>query len=493
MGKHRRSAGPNGPGNALLPGERRERSLIHEAERLRTTLLPRQYLDWCRRQCRAKGGLGSSAVRAVIWKDLLLMQPDGNTAPTVPYLPSSSSSSSNKDATLPTNCQIHVMNCDLQRSLWHLYPNEAQRNEKRLLVKEVLVRALSHRPELQYFQGLHEVIGFFMYCVGPHVPKETLVMMVDQLLAQHLHLYCHKSMKSSESVLYAAHYAIADNQPQLAADLERLDLGPGTHYALPWLITWFAHHLSESSPSVLSRLFDVLLCGCEGDTVNMSAPPAPVSSPSTSSAAALSSSQTAAAKTALALRASARSLASRWLLRGSSGSSLFLNDDNSGDHHGVGKHTRSKHTPQHNATMAGLMTAALVLHHGDEIRRTIADELEAAGGDVGSAFGHVFALMSSLPTRLANENTMEACVGLAVAMADGCERGRRSLLSRQEAYCVRHSLSDVAALARAESASIPHLPTDGPGFHFSARVVRAAVVTAMVGVLAISNFSALME
>jgi len=476
---------------ALLPGERQERSIVHEAERLKRTLLPQQYLDWCRRQCRGKGGLHSSAVRAVVWKDLLL-RPDGSVASSsVPYIKAGQPP--------PPNCHLHVMECDLQRSLWHLFPNEAQRNEKRALVKELLLRTLAHRPELQYFQGLHEVVGFLVFIVGPHIPKETLVSMVDQLLAQHLHLYCHREMKSSESILYAVHFAIADNQPLLAADLERLELGPGTHYALPWLITWFAHHLGESHPNTLARLFDVLISGCEGDDAmspSSSTASRGATTPATSSTrggSSLASSSRISAERAVraasALRSSARSLMSRVLMREPWSTTSYAIVTRRHSHDGE-EATMSAAAPHRNATMTGLMIAALILHHGDEIRAAIKQELEASGGDVGCAFGRVFSLLGSLPTRLTRDETMERCIQLAVAMADGVEKGRRSLLSHQEAYCRSHSLNDVAALARAESDSMPYLPTDTL---MPARVVRTAIVAAMVGVLALSNFTLLAD
>ncbi|CUG89045.1 GTPase activating protein of Rab-like GTPase, putative, partial [Bodo saltans] len=285
------------PQVSLNTQDRKERVLLNEVDRVRATLPTPAYLAWCRQQCRKRGGLEFDSVRAVIWRDLLLLIPQASSTSLTPSssgvfsgvnnnsgrassvnagasIAGNSSSNSNTTTTSSTvsgrhfmlapsvpyaggtgdggalspNCHLTVLDCDIKRSLWHLYPNDTIREEKRQLVKSLIMRCLSHRPQLHYYQGLHEVVGFVEYTVGAHVPRETLVAMVDQLLSQHFYAFCHQNMKSCEGILHGVHFALKVQCPELAAMLEELQLGPGTHFALPWVITWFTHHLAESHP-----------------------------------------------------------------------------------------------------------------------------------------------------------------------------------------------------------------------------------------------------
>jgi hypothetical protein len=547
MGKKRSHNTQVSRGAALSNTDRKERVMLNEVERVRATLSTPAYLAWCRQRCRQRGGLEFDSVRAIIWRDLLLLIPQSSASPSIntpsssgvfatsnngntqgvavaSSISSSSYSSSGRHfmlapsvpyaggsgdgGALSPNCHLSVLDCDIKRSLWHLYPNDAVREEKRQLVKTLIMRCLSHRPQLHYYQGLHEVVGFLEYTVGSHVPRETLVAMVDQLLSQHFYAFCHQNMKSCEGILYGVHFALKAQCPELAAMLEELQLGPGTHFALPWVITWFTHHLAESHPCVLGRLFDVLLCGTDeaGELISATVDDpyevdASASMRSTHSGtfSSFQSNQSTVATpsmgNALWARHVMRDVVSRALLRSRSpswvpGAALAASRL---------QQERAIIQPpvsiprKHNATMIGLLSASLLAHHADEVLAAARAEIEAVGGDLSSAFGRVFATLVALPNRLGDDvNTLEAVIARAVQMATvpPCTE-RLIMLEKHAEFCKAYpGLEDISLCALNEVAALKRARRQGQR-KVSGTVVKAAVTTLLVAAVAATNFAAL--
>lgn len=510
----------------LTTAERKERVLLNEAERVRATLSAPAYLAWCRQRCRQKGGLEFDSLRAVIWRDLLLLIPQQQcggppsasnasiaslstsssasfhktfaVAPSVPYAQSCGANS-----TFTSNCHSSVLDCDVKRSLWHLYPDEHTREEKRRLVKALITRCLAHRPELHYFQGLHEVVGFIEYTVGAHVPQETLVAMVDQLLAQHFYVFCHESMKSCEAVLFGVHHAVKAQNNELAKVLETFGLGPGTHYALSWVITWFTHHLAETRPSVLARIFDVLLCGTDqaGELITATLDDTSVTSASSGAAPRSISSSFRTDSLNESISSSSSSINATWarhVLRDVVGRALVPASSPWLPIGAVPSKDLALILPppciarRHNATIIGLLSASLLLHHADELLCMAQREIDAAGGDTGFAFGRVFSALLSLPNRLGEcPETLEAVVDHAVRMATvpPCDE-RLAMLEKQAEYCDEHGLVDVAACARGEVAALRHAQREGR-FKIRGSLVKAAVTTILVAAIAMTNIVSL--
>lgn len=166
---------------------------------------------------------------------------------------------------LPDNCQPRVVEADIERSLWSLYPETAERGERRLQLKNMILRILLHNPERFYYQGLHELMGFVMYMLSPHLDGEEIVSVCEGLLNTRWRRFSAPQLKNSEAMLYAMHAAIAQEDPPLAAALEWCGVGPESHYAVSWMITWYVH--SVKSVDVLTRLFDFFVADEDGSAV----------------------------------------------------------------------------------------------------------------------------------------------------------------------------------------------------------------------------------
>ncbi|GET88214.1 hypothetical protein, conserved [Leishmania tarentolae] len=166
---------------------------------------------------------------------------------------------------LPDNCQPRVVEADIERSLWTLYPQSAERTKQRKRLKNMILRVLLHNPEHFYYQGLHELMGYMMYMLSPYTEWEEVVSVCEKLLVTRWKRFSARQLKSSEAMLYAMHAIIAQEDPPLAAALEWCGVGPESHYAVSWMITWYVH--SIDSREVLARLFDYFLVDVEGSAV----------------------------------------------------------------------------------------------------------------------------------------------------------------------------------------------------------------------------------
>nr|CCC89388.1 putative GTPase activating protein of Rab-like GTPase [Trypanosoma congolense IL3000] len=165
---------------------------------------------------------------------------------------------------LPENCQTRVILADVLRSLWSLYPDEDQRESKRKLLCDILVQMLSKNVERYYYQGLHEMVGFIMY-VMEEWDMETIAAVCARLLVQQWHSFSCKELSRSQSMMYAVHAVVAAEDSALATALESCSVGPETHYAMPWLITWYTHVCDDFT--ALGRLFDFLIANDDENTV----------------------------------------------------------------------------------------------------------------------------------------------------------------------------------------------------------------------------------
>ncbi|CCW64493.1 unnamed protein product [Phytomonas sp. EM1] len=166
---------------------------------------------------------------------------------------------------LPSNCQIRVVEADIKRSLWLFYPEEERRNRMRNILKRIILRVLANNPDRHYYQGLHELIGFIMYVLSPHLRAEELVSICEGMLLTRWRAFSEKKLMHSEALLYAMHAVIAEEDTSLAMALEKCGVGPESHYAVSWVITWYVHCVKNIE--VLARLFDYFITDEDGMAV----------------------------------------------------------------------------------------------------------------------------------------------------------------------------------------------------------------------------------
>ncbi|CAJ16533.1 TBC1 domain family member 20/GTPase, putative [Trypanosoma equiperdum] len=188
----------------------------------------------------------------------------GDSAQPVDALEESSTISDSWGADLPANCHARVIVADVKRSLWKLYPNETVREKKRKMLCNILAQILSNNPERHYYQGLHEMVGFVMY-VMEGAREADIVAVCSRLLVQQWRSFSCKQLERSQSMMYAMHTIVVKEEKILAEELEACSVGPESHYAMPWLITWYTHVCDDVE--ALSRLFDFLVASEDENTV----------------------------------------------------------------------------------------------------------------------------------------------------------------------------------------------------------------------------------
>ncbi|CAE8604448.1 unnamed protein product [Polarella glacialis] len=155
--------------------------------------------------------------------------------------------------------EARVMQADVQRSVYtwdvHSGIRKSARSQKREQLLDVMLAILRQHPgKLSYFQGFHDIALVFLE-VG--TPSQAFHM-VERLALFHL----------SDQLCCPFDKGLIPLLGLLFCLLERVDAAVATalreadcaelHFAVPWVLTWFAHSLPRLHEQVM-RLFDCLL------------------------------------------------------------------------------------------------------------------------------------------------------------------------------------------------------------------------------------------
>jgi hypothetical protein len=194
------------------------------------------------------------------WREVMVASREGQPLDPAPESPSP----------IPDNAAPTVLACDIARCLWHsidavvpanMSGNEDEenniRNRERERLSEIVVRSLSGTDH-HYYQGLHELLSIVtLSAVGEHV--NDIVPVTRNLVRTHLSPFCTRSLELTEAMLYAMHYVLVEETGggRMVQMLEASGVAPESHYAISWLLTWFAH-VTDDVPT-LQKLFDFLL------------------------------------------------------------------------------------------------------------------------------------------------------------------------------------------------------------------------------------------
>ena len=143
---------------------------------------------------------------------------------------------------------------DVDRSLKRFPPGiaEEERPDLQDQLTRLIVRVLMKHPQLNYYQGYHDVAITFLLVVG----EELGFHIVERLSAgKQLREFMTPTMDRTTYLLHFMYPVIKQECSELYEYLEESEVG--TIFALPWLITWFSHVLPNYKDVV--RLFDFFL------------------------------------------------------------------------------------------------------------------------------------------------------------------------------------------------------------------------------------------
>ncbi|CAL4153575.1 unnamed protein product, partial [Meganyctiphanes norvegica] len=142
---------------------------------------------------------------------------------------------------------------DVNRSLKRFPPGIDE--EYRLILMDqlttLIIRVLMKHPELHYYQGYHDVAITFLLVMG----EEVGFALVENLSITHLYEFMKPTMEKTTYYLTYIYPILRRSHKELHDFLVKS--GVGTIFCLPWLITWYAHTLSDYRNVV--RLYDFFL------------------------------------------------------------------------------------------------------------------------------------------------------------------------------------------------------------------------------------------
>eukprot|EP00930_Biecheleria_cincta_P097516 TRINITY_DN89215_c0_g1_i1.p1 TRINITY_DN89215_c0_g1~~TRINITY_DN89215_c0_g1_i1.p1 ORF type:complete len:420 (-),score=91.37 TRINITY_DN89215_c0_g1_i1:70-1329(-) len=158
-----------------------------------------------------------------------------------------------------TSQEARVIDADVLRSAYSWEEHKglplSVRDRKRQGLKEVMLAVLhKHREKLFYFQGFHEIVLVLLEvdasAAAFHMAERVaLFHFSDQL--------CCTFDKGLLPLLGVLLSLLQRVDAELAAALVQADCAE-MHFAVPWVLTWFAHSLPRLKQQVL-RLWDCLL------------------------------------------------------------------------------------------------------------------------------------------------------------------------------------------------------------------------------------------
>ncbi|KAF4134057.1 Rab-GTPase-TBC domain [Phytophthora infestans] len=247
------------PGRALAARERR--LIQHKEKQLRVVIIRLRALvrdssvatvedrDECFREVRRLAitpkGLVSDEFRRDLWPFLLgIGEATHNTRPVT-----------NSDL-VEVHRDAAQVEKDVERSLWHYDVlqgiKESERRAKRRALTQIILGALSANDELFYFQGYHDIVSVFLLTLGSSPTTMQAVQNVSET-------YQREPMRPGfEQVMATTRllFPLLDAADELLFQHLRAS-GVEPFFALPWMITWFAHQLKRFGD--VKRLFDVFL------------------------------------------------------------------------------------------------------------------------------------------------------------------------------------------------------------------------------------------
>ncbi|KAK1244737.1 hypothetical protein MKX08_004366 [Trichoderma sp. CBMAI-0020] len=201
----------------------------------------------------SEGGLLADTLRQVAWPILLGLPPPTDEKE------SDSTHSADPDATppnddwkkFPRHHDEDQVQLDVNRSFVH-YPNdqsEAQLQERKYELSNLIVEVLRRHPYLCYFQGYHDICQVFLLVLEP----AARAPLVSRLSVLRIRDFMLPSLSATTAQLRLLPDILARADIELRRHLSSIE----PFYALAGTLTMYAHNIERYKD--IARLFDVIL------------------------------------------------------------------------------------------------------------------------------------------------------------------------------------------------------------------------------------------
>ncbi|CAB37599.1 GTPase-activating protein gyp10 [Schizosaccharomyces pombe] len=144
--------------------------------------------------------------------------------------------------------QVHL---DSERSFFQYKLNPFLLRKHRSQLTKLLSVVFKHYPELCYYQGLHDIAQILLLTL----PFSHALPLMEHLVFYRLRDFMLPTLDGTVKQLQLILAVIKARDPTLYEYLIKADIQ--CYFALSWLITWFAHDVSDIS--VVCRLFDFFI------------------------------------------------------------------------------------------------------------------------------------------------------------------------------------------------------------------------------------------
>lgn len=196
-------------------------------------------MDELRDLARSDGGLVISLVRSEAWQ--LLLDLPNESKPLLDL------------EIIEDHPEYQQVDMDVRRCLKRFPPGITYERigvlQKQLI--KVILSVIAEHPELNYYQGFHDVAVTFLIEVG----QDKAYSIMEYLSLNHLREFLMPTMDQTSYLLWHVFPLISKLNPDLEEFIS--NSGIGTIFALPWLLSWFSHSLNQHTKVV--RLFDYFL------------------------------------------------------------------------------------------------------------------------------------------------------------------------------------------------------------------------------------------
>ncbi|CAG0902425.1 unnamed protein product [Darwinula stevensoni] len=130
--------------------------------------------------------------------------------------------------------------------------SEEQQETLKEALLGIICRILIRHPHLHYYQGYHDIALTVLLVVRS---KKLATAILESISKNHLKEYMEPTMETTMNLLNVIFPILRDENYPLFQHIFQSRVG--AMFSVPWVITWFSHHLDEYEK--IARLFDCFI------------------------------------------------------------------------------------------------------------------------------------------------------------------------------------------------------------------------------------------